>query len=196
MSAASSSPIALRRVGWLYVVTGLVGLVAAVALLVEKMAVLKDPEHVPACSINPILSCGSVMSTPQAEAFGIPNPIIGVMGFAVLAMLGVVLASGSTIRPWLLWAAQVAVTLAAIFIHWLVYQSLYVIGALCPYCMAVWVVTIAAFWHTSVHTMSRFGRGAATRALVEYRGAILTAWYLVILGLIAQRFWTYWSTLA
>ena len=29
-----------------------------------------------------------------------------------------------------------------VFIHWLIFQSLYRIGALCPYCMVVWAVTI------------------------------------------------------
>jgi uncharacterized membrane protein len=38
----------------------------------------------PSCSINPILSCGSVMTTPEAEAFGIPNLLIGIAGFAVV----------------------------------------------------------------------------------------------------------------
>nr|WP_246297332.1 vitamin K epoxide reductase family protein [Janibacter cremeus] len=188
-------PSSHRGLGRLYLVTGLIGLIAALALLIEKIALLKNPEHVPTCSINPILSCGSVMSTPQAEAFGIPNPIIGVVGFAALAMLGVVLATGSSVQPWLMAAAQVAVTLAAVFIHWLIYQSLYVIGALCPYCMAVWVVTIAAFWYTTVHPLHRFRPGGATRTLAEYRGAVLTAWHLVIIALIAQRFWDYWITL-
>lgn len=31
--------------------------------------------------------------------------------------------------------------------------------------------------------------------LVEYRAAILTGWYLVIIVLIAIRFWDYWVTL-
>ena len=29
------------------------------------------------------------------------------------------------------------------FVHWLIFQSLYRIGALCPYCMVVWAVTIS-----------------------------------------------------
>ncbi len=185
-----------RALGRLYVATGLIGLVAAVALLVEKIELLADPDHTPTCSINPVLSCGSVMSTPQAEAFGIPNPIIGVAGFAALALLGVVLASGSALRPWLWLATQTAVTAAVVFVHWLIYQSLYVIGALCPYCMVVWVVTIPAFWWTTVHTVRRFRPSRRADALREYRGAVLTAWFLVIILLITHRFWDYWITLA
>ncbi|WXB77913.1 vitamin K epoxide reductase family protein [Janibacter alittae] len=197
MSVASG-----RGLGRLYLVGGLIGLVCAVVLLVEKNELLKNPDYVPTCSINPILSCGSVMTTPQAAAFGIPNPIIGVAGFAALAMLGALLVTGTSLRPWLRLATQTTVTLAVLFIHWLIYQTLYVIGALCPYCMIVWVVTIAVFWYTTVHTLQRLQHTATPRGhralttLTEYRAAILTGWYLVIIVLIAIRFWDYWVTLA
>lgn len=199
--AASAPAVAERGLGLLYLIAGLLGLVAAVVLLVESIALLKNPDYVPTCSINPILSCGSVMNTPQAAAFGIPNPIIGVAGFTALSMLAVVILTGATIRPWLWTATQASVTFAVIFIHWLIYQSLYVIGALCPYCMLVWVVTIAVFWHTTIHTLQRLHGPAGSRqretvaVLTDYRGAILTGWYLVIVVLIAHRFWTYWITL-
>ncbi|WEV78928.1 vitamin K epoxide reductase family protein [Janibacter cremeus] len=196
-AAATSGP-ADRGLGLLYLTGGLLGLVAAVVLLVESIALLKNPDYVPTCSINPILSCGSVMNTPQAAAFGIPNPIIGVAGFAALSMFAVVVLTGATIRPWLWTATQASVTFAVLFIHWLIYQSLYVIGALCPYCMLVWVVTIAVFWHTTIHTLQRSKRSPRRRGIVDvlndYRGTVLTGWYLVIVVLIAQRFWTYWMT--
>ena len=31
---------------------------------------------------------------------------------------------------------------SVLFVHWLIVQTLYGIGALCPYCMVVWAVTI------------------------------------------------------
>ena len=41
------------------------------------------------------------------------------------------------------WAGlTVGTVLGAVFVHWLIFQSLYRIGALCPYCMLVWSVTI------------------------------------------------------
>ena len=190
-----------RGLGRLHLIGGLVGLVCAVVLLVEKIELLKNPDYVPTCSINPILSCGSIMSTPQADAFGIPNPIIGVAGFAALATLGAVLTTGVSLPRWLWLATQAAVTLAVVFIHWLIYQSLYVIGALCPYCMVVWVVTIAVFAYTTVHNLQRLRDRATPRgqrtlaALTEVRGAIVTGWCLVITVLIAIRFWDYWVTL-
>ena len=62
-------------------IAGVVGLAAALTLTVEKIEMLINPAYVPSCSINPVLSCGSVMVTPQASAFGFPNPLIGIVAF-------------------------------------------------------------------------------------------------------------------
>ena len=57
--------------------------IAAATLLIEKIELIEDPSYVPSCSINPILSCGSIMVTDQAEIFGFPNPILGIIGFSL-----------------------------------------------------------------------------------------------------------------
>lgn len=192
-----------RGLGLLYLIGGLIALVAAVTLLVEKIALIEDPDYIPSCTLSPILSCGSIMSTWQAELFGIPNPIIGVMAFPVVAAIGASLVGGVRFPQWFAVATQVGVTFGVVFIHWLIYQSLYVIGALCPYCMVVWVAMIPIFWFTTIATLrglrssgriaGRWGRVVDT--VIEYRGPILTGWFLLILALIAVRFWDYWVTL-
>lgn len=190
-----------RGLGALLAIGGFIGLTAAVVLLVEKVELIKNPDYIPSCSINPILSCGSVMTTSQAEAFGIPNPILGIAGFAAIGVVGAALLSGATFHRWFWLGVQAGVTFAVVFVHWLMYQSLYVIGALCPYCMVVWAVTIPIFWHTTIRNLQPLrdtgprGAARAIRTITEYRGAILTAWYLTILALIAHRFWDYWITL-
>ncbi|GAA1511443.1 MULTISPECIES: vitamin K epoxide reductase family protein [Brevibacterium] len=185
-----------RGLAALFVVGGLIGLIAAVVLLVEKMTLAANPDYIPSCNVNPVLSCGSVMATPQAAAFGVPNPIIGVAGFAIVAAIGVGLFAGGRYTAWYWATIQIGVTFAVIFVHWLIYQSLYVIGALCPYCMAVWAVTIPIFWYTSTRNLRSLSKGQKwINLLHEYRGAILTGWFLLIIVLIANRFWDYWSTL-
>lgn len=185
-----------RSLGVLFVVGGLIGLIAAAVLLVEKMALAANPDYVPSCNVNPILSCGSVMATPQAAVFGVPNPIIGVAGFAVVAAIGVGLLAGGRYSAWYWVTVQIGVTFAVVFVHWLIYQSLYVIGALCPYCMAVWAVSIPIFWYTSTRNLRSLGRRQKWITLLnEYRGAVLTGWFLLIIVLIANRFWDYWTTL-
>ena len=189
---------ASRGLSWLYVIGGLIGLAASFALLLEKLEKLTDPGHVPSCSLNPIISCGSVMDSPQGALFAFPNPIIGVAAFPVLVTAGVVLLTGFRAPRWFWVGMQIGTTLALVFIHWLIYSSLYDIGALCPYCMVVWVVTIAAFWYTTLHNLRTgnlgFGRSAGA-ALSKFHSVGLVVWYLVIVVLILQAFWGFWTTM-
>ncbi|MGP9843353.1 vitamin K epoxide reductase family protein [Brachybacterium sp. 107] len=190
-----------RGLGMLFTVTGAIGLVMAVVLLVEKIALIEDPSYVPSCSLNPVLSCGSVMDTPQASAFGIPNPIFGIAGFAAVLALGVTFLAGARVARWMSVLIQAGVTFAVLFAQWLIGQSLYEIGALCPYCMVVWAVTIPLFLFTTLHHLRAVADSStpavrrATDLVIEFRVPVLVAWYLVILALIAVRFWDYWSTL-
>lgn len=198
--SSPQGPTASRPFGALLTVAGFVGLVNAAVLLVEKIELIKNPDYVPTCSINPVLSCGSVMTTPQAEAFGIPNPILGIAGFAAVAAIGLAVLAGAAFHRWFWMTLQAGVTFGVLFVHWLIYQSLYEIGALCPYCIVVWIVTIALFVHTTAHnlrprTPPQTGLQRAVDKAVEYRGPILTGWYLVLTVLIAVRFWDYWTTL-
>ncbi|WP_155344282.1 vitamin K epoxide reductase family protein [Acrocarpospora pleiomorpha] len=181
-----------RLLPWLLTIGGLFGLAAAFTLAVEKIALLKDPSYVPTCSLNPVLSCGSVMSTPQAEAFGFPNPLLGIASFAILVTVGVVLVTGARPPRWFWLGLQAGVTFGAVFVHWLIYQSLYVIGALCPYCMVVWAVTIPLFWYVTLHNLRR---RPMARAIIGYHAVPLTIWFLTVVTAIGIRFWSYWSTL-
>ena len=82
------------------------------------------------------------MMTPQASAFGFPNPLIGIVSFTVVMVTGVLALAKVALPRWY-WAGLATGTLlGAAFVHWLIFQSLYRIGALCPYCMVVWAVTI------------------------------------------------------
>ncbi|UVI35600.1 vitamin K epoxide reductase family protein [Brevibacterium spongiae] len=195
-SVARTQIASTRGLGVLLVVGGLVGLVAAVILLVEKLSLAADPDYIPSCDVNPVLSCGSVMATEQAEAFGIPNPIIGIAGFAIVFAIGAGVLAGGRYSRWYWAGVQAGMTFAVVFVHWLIYQSLYTISALCPYCMVVWAVTIPLFVCTTVRNLRAVGGDQPwITELCEYRGPILTGWFLLIAGLIAHRFWDYWTTL-
>ncbi|PWV58173.1 putative membrane protein [Nocardiopsis sp. L17-MgMaSL7] len=208
-------PVVSRALPWLLVVGGLVGVVAAAALLVERIRVLADPDHVPACSFNPVLSCGTVMVTPQAEVFGVPNPLIGVVCFAVVTAVGAALLARTDpgtgagpgaradlgFRRWFWLGLQAGCLFGVVFVHWLIFQSLYRIGALCPYCMVVWVVTIPLFWYVTLHNL-RSGHVPVPSALRRPVGVlarnhtvVLTVWGVVIVGAVAEAFWSYWTTL-
>ena len=192
-----------RAVGWLLVLGGATGFVAAFVLTVEKLQKLANPNYVPSCSLNPIVSCGSVMDSVQAAVFGFPNPLIGVAAFPVVITAGVVLLAGFQAPRWFWLGLQLGTTLGVVFVHWLIFQSLYSIKALCPYCMVVWAVTIPIFWYTTLHNLERghlraggppasAGRPAT---LIRFHSLVLVLWYLLIVVLILQAFWAFWTSL-
>ncbi|MFD6060803.1 MULTISPECIES: vitamin K epoxide reductase family protein [Rhodococcus] len=188
-----------RVLPWLLLVGGLIGLFASFVLTVEKFALAADSSYVPTCSINPVLNCGSVMATEQAAVFGFPNSLLGIAGFAVVAAAGAALLAGARVARWFWLALQAGLAAAVVFVHWLIAQSLYVIGALCPYCMVVWAVTVPLFWYVTVRNL-RTARPtspvqrAAAAATVDHLVPV-TVWVLALLGLIVYRFWPYWSGL-
>jgi uncharacterized membrane protein len=176
-------------------VAGVIGLTAAITLTLEKIRLLEDPAYVPSCSINPVLSCGSVMITPQASAFGFPNPLLGVVGFAVVVVTGVLAVAKVALPRWY-WAGLAAGTLlGTVFVHWLIDQSLYHIGALCPYCMVVWAVTIPLLVVVSSIALQPLAGNAVARFLYQWRWPLVVLWFTAVLLVILERFWNYWSTL-
>lgn len=198
---ASPGTAFARSLPWLLLIGGMIGAGAAFVLTVEKIRLLTDSAYVPSCSINPILSCGSVMTKPQAEAFGFPNPLIGIAGFAIVATIGAAMLAGATFRRWFWLGLQAGTVFGIAFVTWLMIQSLYSIGALCPYCMIVWAVIVPIFIYVTLYNidhgalpLTRSVRPAA-QVLVRYHTVIVTCWFLIIITLILIRFWDYWSSL-
>lgn len=175
---------------------GVIGELAAFVLAVEKIRQLQNPSYVPSCSINPVLSCGSVMLTKQASLFGFPNPLLGIAAFSVVIVTGVLAVAGVRLPRWY-WAGLAGGTLlGAVFVHWLIYQSLYEIGALCPYCMVVWVITMALLIVVSSIALRPLAGGSkVVYALYQWRWPLYAVWITAIALLILDRFWSYWSTL-
>lgn len=183
---------------WWVLIAGTIGLIASATLTIEKIELLRNPSYVPSCNLNPILSCGSVMKTPQASVLGFPNPLIGIAAFSVVTVTGLLAVTKVRLPQWY-WVGMTLGTLAAAgFVHWLIFQSIYRIGALCPYCMVVWVVTVSLL---VVVASIAFGPTGAepgnviVRELYHWRWSIATLWFTAVFLMIVARFWDYWSTL-
>ncbi|MDD7917737.1 vitamin K epoxide reductase family protein [Actinomycetospora callitridis] len=176
-----------RGAGGVLLVGGLVGVVVSLLLLLDKLALLADPTFVPSCSIDPVLSCGTIMRTAQASVLGFPNPVIGLATFPVAAALGALVLGGTALPRWAWWGLQAGTTAGMLFVHWLIVQSLVVIGALCPWCMVAWVAVIAMFWSVTVENL-RAGRLGGAPASLRGHGWGLAAWYLVIVVAIVATF--------
>ena len=183
---------------WWVLIAGVIGLIASTTLTVEKIKLLLNSSYVPSCNINPIVSCGSVMTTPQASVLGFPNSLIGIVAFTVVTVTGILAVTKVPLPQWY-WIGIAAGPLGgAVFVHWLIFQSLYRIGALCPYCMVVWVATISLLVVVSTVAFRPAGdgpNGVVMRELYRWRWSIAALWFTAVFLLILARFWAYWTTL-
>ncbi|OBG55131.1 MULTISPECIES: vitamin K epoxide reductase family protein [unclassified Mycobacterium] len=183
---------------WWVLIAGVIGLAASATLTVEKIDLLLNPAYVPSCNFNPILSCGSVMVTPQASVLGFPNPLLGLVAFTVVVVTGLLAVTKVSLPQWYWIGLTIGLLAGAAFVHWLIYESLYTIGALCPYCMVVWAATVTLLvvvasivWRPA---LQRRGRGVGW-VLYQWRWSIVALWFTAVFLLIMARFWDYWSTL-
>lgn len=189
-------PVAIGRLSaWGVLIAGVVGLTASVTLLIEKIEMLQNPAYVPTCSINPVLSCGSVMVRPEASAFGFPNPLIGVVSFTLVVVTGVLAVARVGLPRWYWLGLTVGAGLGVVFTHWLIFESLYEIGALCPYCMVVWSAIVPLFAVVAPIALRPLAANPVARFLYHWRWPLVALWFTAVALAILVRFWDYWSTL-
>lgn len=194
--------ISSRIIGSVLVVMGILGLVASFALTYDLIKIGQDASYEPSCSINPIISCTSVMETAEATVIGdIPNSMFGIIGFSMLIVFGLFVAL-EIILPRKIWQlAQLAAIGGILFSHFLIFSSVFVLRTICPWCFVTWLVTIAIFWaittYNAQHHLILRGKN-----FIDFRHAwqrhsisILVLWYLLLFTLLLVEFWDYWQTL-
>lgn len=186
---------------YLLLVGGTIGIACSGILTVEKIHLIQNPQAQLACDINPVVACGPVINTAQASAFGFPNPLIGLAGFAVVATIGAALLAGAAFKRWFWIGLQIGVLFGVCFVSWLQFQTIFRIHALCPFCMVVWAVMIPLFWYTTLYNIRQGNLPFVARHqrfsafLQHHHGDILVSWLLILAGIIAHQFWYYWKTL-
>lgn len=189
-------PVAIGRLSaWGVLIAGVVGLTASVTLLIEKIEMLQNPAYIPTCSINPVLSCGSVMVRPEASAFGFPNPLIGVVSFTLVVVTGVLAVARVGLPRWYWLGLTAGAGMGVVFTHWLIFESLYEIGALCPYCMVVWSAIVPLFAVVAPIALRPLAVNPVARFLYHWRWPLVALWFTAVALAILVRFWDYWSTL-
>ncbi|MGX4693308.1 vitamin K epoxide reductase family protein [Streptomyces sp. JNUCC 63] len=142
-----------RAFALLLVITGAAGLLAAWIITIDKQKILEGKlsgkTFTPSCSLNPIVSCGSVMESKQAAVFGFPNPLLGLVCYGIVICVGMSLLARATFPRWYWLTFNFGTLFGVCFVTWLMFQSLYRINALCLWCSLAWAATIVMFWYVT-----------------------------------------------
>lgn len=137
---------------WL-IIAGVIGWWAAFALTIEKIEKLIDPDAVASCDFSVLVQCSANLESWQGSVFGFPNPIIGLAAWVAPIVVGVALLAGARFARWfwlLFWGGFL---FAICFVVWLVSQSIFALGTLCPWCLVTWSVTIPSFFAVTLHVL-------------------------------------------
>lgn len=186
----ADQPVQRRHLGaYLEMLIGsIIGLVASFVLAVDALELAANPNAVFSCDISAKISCGTVGSTWQANVLGFPNAYLGLISEPVVITVAIAALAGVTFPRWFMLTAQAFYAIGFAFAYWLFFQSYFVIGALCPWCLTITVTTTLVFFSiTRVNVLDgnlRFGVATA-KAQSLVKGWVDVYVMIVILAIFA-----------
>lgn len=137
---------------WL-VIAGAIGWWAAFSLTMERFHQLANPGSAASCDFNPLVQCTANLASWQGSVFGFPNPVLGLGAWVAPIVVGMAILAGARFQRWFWLLFELGLTLALVFVIWLIGQSIFVLGTLCPWCMVTWIVTIPTFYVVTLHVL-------------------------------------------
>lgn len=139
----------LRENRWIFgtmLIGAVLSLTAAFVLSVESVEIAKNPHAELSCSVNLVVNCATVAAHPTATMFGFPNSFLGLMTEPIVITVAIAGLAGIAFPRKFMFTAQVFYTLGFLFALYLLYLSMFVIGALCPWCLLVTLTTIMVWF--------------------------------------------------
>ncbi len=186
-----------RAFAILLLISGAAGLLASWVITLDKFKLLEDPDFTPGCSLNPVVSCGNIMKSDQASAFGFPNPMLGLVAYGIVICVGACLLAGAAFPRWY-WLTFDAGTLFGVgFVTWLQFQSLYRINSLCLWCCLAWIATIVLFWYVTSFVVREgfLPAPAGVRSFLAEFTWVCPVMHLGVIGmLVLTRWWDFWTS--
>ncbi len=177
-------------------VWSLLSLTASFVLSVDAIKLAANPDAELGCNINSVISCGTVGGSWQSSLFGFPNAFLGLIAEPVVITIAVAGLGGVRFPRWFMLSAQAVYSLGLVLAYWLFYQAMFVIGALCPWCLLITVATTLVFFEmTRINIrdnnlfLPRRLQESLTSAVRAHLDLLLViAWLLVLALLVVLRY--------
>ncbi|TFD55137.1 vitamin K epoxide reductase family protein [Cryobacterium frigoriphilum] len=136
------------------IIAGAIGFAAAFALTLDKFLMLENPAAQLSCNFSILVSCSTNLASWQGAIFGFPNPLIGLAAWSVVITVGMAILAGARFARWFWMGLNLGFLGAIVFVVWLIYQSIFVLDVLCPWCMVTWSVTIPGFLAVTLYNVT------------------------------------------
>lgn len=165
-----------HRATWLYLLHLLASLAAIIAsfiLSADALYSARHPDVLLDCDLNAKVSCSTVAQSWQAEIIKLgnlsfPNAYFGIAAESVFITIAVLGLSRVIFPRWFALCAWLGNLAALLYAYWLLSQSLFVINALCPWCILLMFSTTIQFMALSHATVTVQGLPSHPRKLATY----------------------------
>lgn len=174
-------------------IASLISFIVALVIVYEKVGQLLDSSHSLTCSVNSLVTCAPVMAAWQSSLLGIPNPIYGIVCFAILCIIAF-FAIFIKLPKWVWLCTLIGVTSGFVLVVWFVIQSLFVIVAVCIYCTTIWFMMIVIFWLIFSITIAEW-KWHKLYFVIDYRSVFITFNILVLILIMWFAFPEKWMTI-
>ncbi len=174
---------------WLYLVmlaASGIALVVSFVLSAETLQMAREPGKLLSCDVNAVLSCSAVADSWQSEivkfaGLSYPNAFFGIAAESVFCTIAVIGLARMRMPRWFAACTWFGSLAALAYSYWLTSQSLFVINALCPWCLVLCFATTIQFIAVSHATVTVQGLPA--------RAAGLRTYYRLNFDLMADAVW-------
>lgn len=138
---------------WTYLVmliASAVALVVSFVLSAETLKLARNPGQKLSCDVNAVMSCSAVAESWQAEVvkfagLSFPNAFFGIAAESVFVTIAVIGLTKVAVPRWFALCTWLGGLAALAYSYWLTSQSLFVINALCPWCLCLMFSTTVQF---------------------------------------------------
>ncbi|MBT1171113.1 vitamin K epoxide reductase family protein [Bifidobacterium sp. SO4] len=160
-------------------------------LSAETLQLARNPSASLGCDVNAVISCSTVAQSWQAEIvkFGglsYPNAFFGIAAESVFVTIAVIGLARVRVPRWFAACTWLGGLAALAYSYWLSTQSLFVIHALCPWCLTLMFSTTIQFMALSHATVAVQGLPAGKDGEVP---AGLAKYYRLNIDLMIDVLW-------
>lgn len=179
----------LRDDRWIFgsmLVGAILSLIASFVLSAEAVELAANPNASLSCSVNIVLNCATVALHDSASMFGFPNSFFGLIAEPVVITIAIAGLAGVRFPRLFMFAAQIGYTLGFVFALVLFYISMFIIQALCPWCLLVTATTTFVFFAMTRYNIRESNLYLPANAQKTLRGFIdkdydkLLLWALIV----------------
>ena len=147
---------------WTYLImliASAVALFVSFILAADTLKLARNPGQKLNCDVNAVLSCSTVAESWQAEivkfaGLSFPNAFFGIAAESVFVTIAVIGMAKVVVPRWFATCTWLGGLAALAYSYWLTTQSLFVINALCPWCLALMFSTTVQFMALSHATVA------------------------------------------